>query len=98
MASYLELHALLSDATLLQRMTLSVAVAADTIGKESGSTPYHAERCAWARRALQNPDGTARQLLLCVIAQNRTFTTAEIQAAGDASLQTAVDAAIPLLA
>jgi hypothetical protein len=97
MATYSELFQLSLDPTLVQRMTVAVAVAADTIRLEDAATPYHAERVQWAKRALQNPDNMARQCLLCALAQNRTLTQAQVAAATDAALQAAIDDAIQLL-
>lgn len=97
MATYAELYTLSLDASLVQRLTIAVAIAAEVIRSESGDVPYHAERVAWAKRALANPDGTARQLLMIALAQNKDLTAAQIAAASDAALQSAVADAIALL-
>lgn len=97
MASYLELYNLSLNQTMIQRMTVAVAIEAEEIRNEDPSTPNHANRVAWAKRALSNPDGMARQLLLCALAQNSQLTVGQIEGAGDAALQIAVSGAVHLL-
>jgi len=97
MATYAELFTLSQSMALIQRLTVAVAVEAENIRGEDPATPYHDTRVAWAKVALQNPDGMARQLVLCSLAQNKDATVAVIEAATDAALQAAVSAAIPLL-
>lgn len=96
MATYLELFLLSQNTDLIQRLTVAVAVECDVIRVEDPATPYHDTRVAWAQRALENPDGTARQMLMCALAQNKGLSPAQIAAAPDATLQSAVSAAIPL--
>jgi hypothetical protein len=97
MATYQELHALTHNAEILNRIMAAVAILADEIRTELPATANHAERMAWAKRALTNVDGTARGLMWVVMAQNRTFTVAQIDGATDAALQTAVNSAVELL-
>ena len=97
MASYQELFNLSQDAALVQRMTIAVAVAAEAIRAEAADAPQHAERVQWAKRAMANPDGMARQMLVLALAQFRAVSAAQIQAATDAGLQAAVDQTVNLL-
>jgi len=97
MATYAELFQLTLDATLVQRMTIAVAVAADLVRAESADVPYHSERAAWAKRAMLNPDGMARQMLILALAQNKTLAASVIASVDDAALQTATNAAVALL-
>jgi len=97
MATYAELYTLSLDAGIVQRMTIAVAVAAEAINAESVQTYQHAERVAWAKRAMFNPDGMARQMLTLALAQSRAATAATIAAVDDATLQAATDAAVSLL-
>ena len=97
MATYAELYTLSLDPGLIQRMTIAVAVAAEAINAESVQTYQHEARVAWAKRAIQNPDGMARQMLTLALAQSRASTAAAIAAASDATLQAATDGAVALL-
>jgi len=97
MATYQELYTLSLDATLIQRMTIAVAVAAESIREEPTDTANHDARVAWAKRAMANPDGMARQMLVLALAQYRASSAAQIQGATDAGLQAAVDQTVNLL-
>lgn len=99
MATYAELLniATTSDA-LKQQIKVACIVACDVIRAEAEATPNHANRLAWARATLQNPDGAAAKMVLAVLAQNRAATVAQITNADDATVQTAVNAAVDLLA
>lgn len=57
-----------------------------------------ASRLAWARFTLADPETSAKRMLLAALAQNRAGTAAAISAATDATIQTAVDNAVNLLA
>ncbi len=101
MATYDELLSLNSSSsgTSLQRQVqVAVVVAADVIRLEVGTTPNHTNRMAWAKLALQNPKQEAERMLWAVLAQNRALTVAQITGATDAAVQTAVNAAVDLLA
>lgn len=101
MATYDELLTLASTAsgTSLQRqIRVAVVVAADVIRAESTGTANHANRLLWARQAMTQPNIEADRMLWAVLAQNRAFTTAQILGASDATVQTAVNAAVDLLA
>lgn len=97
MATYRELYELSLDQTLVQRMTIAVAVAAETIREEPVDTLNHDARVAWAKRAMANPDGMARQMLVLALAHYRASSYAQIQGATDAGLQAAVDQTVALL-
>jgi hypothetical protein len=97
MATYAELHSLIHNAEILNRIMAAVAILAEEIRTELPATANHAERMAWAKRALTNVDGTARGLMWIVMAQNKSFTVAQIEGASDAALQSAVDSAVQLL-
>ena len=100
MATYLELLALTTDAALLNRTQIAVLVAADAVRVDGLSSPApenQAARMAWASKALTQPQIEAQRALACVLAQNRALSVAQINAASDAALQSAVDAAVDLL-
>lgn len=101
MATYDELLTLATSSSgtaLHRRIRVGVIVAADVIRLEAGATPNHAKRMEWAKAVLSNPNQEAERMLWAVLAQNRTFTTAQILNADDATVQTAVNAAVDLLA
>lgn len=101
MATYDELLSIATSATgtaLQRRVRVAVVVACDVIRLEAGATTNHANRLLWAKATLQDPERAAGQMLYAVLAQNRTFTQAQILAADDATVQTAVNAAVDLLA
>ena len=94
MATYDELLQAANNDLLRQRVRVAVTISANTIILEPTGTANHAARLAWARGALQSPDSTRDQILLSVLAQNKSFTLVQITGATDASIQTAVDAAV----
>jgi hypothetical protein len=101
MATYAEILTIATSSAgdaLRNRIRVAVVVAADVVRAEIDTAPNHAKRMAWARLVLQNPDQEAMRMMWAVLAQNRTFTAAQITGADDATVQTAVNAAIDLLA
>lgn len=101
MASYAEILDIATSGAgddLRKRLRVAVVVAADVVRAEVNTTPNHANRMVWARQVLQNPDAEAQRMLWAVLAQNRAFTALQITGADDAAVQTAVNAAIDLLA
>lgn len=101
MATYSEILDIASNTTgdaLRKRVRVAVIVAADIVRGELVTVPNHANRMAWAKTVLQNPDQEATRMLWAVLAQNRAATQAQIVAADDATVQGAVNLAIDLLA
>ena len=98
MPSYAEIYNLASNSDLIAKVTSAIAIAAEEIRAEDPITENHDQRVAWAVRALFNPDGEARKLMWILLAQNAAATTAQITGATDATIQTAVDAALELFA
>ena len=101
MATYQELLTIATTATgatLKDKIKVAVVVACDIIRLESDQTVNHANRLIWASKALSNPGQAAEQITWAVLAQNRAFTSAQIPGADDATVQTAVNAAIDLVA
>lgn len=98
MATYNELLQASANDDLNARMRVAVIIACEAIRTEVDTTPNHAARLAWARQTLANPEFAARQMIWAVLAQNAGFTLAQITGATDAALQTAVNAAVNLLA
>lgn len=101
MATYQELFDIASTqdgAALKTKIRVAALVACDVIRQEDAATPNHANRLTWAGRTLVNPGQAAEQLMWAVLAQNRALTVAQITGASDANVQTAVNAAIDLVA
>ena len=101
MATYAELLEIAqtpTGAALRAKIQVAVVVACDVIRLEAVNTANHANRLIWTQSALRNPGVEAERLLWVVLAQNRTFTAAQITGAVDATVQTAVNSAIDLLA
>jgi len=98
MATYAELLTAAEDDNLTKKARVAVIIAADVVRAESAGTANHAARLAWASRALQDPVTEGRRALWCALAQNSTLTLAQLTGASDAAVQTAVNAAIDLLA
>jgi exosome complex RNA-binding protein Rrp42 (RNase PH superfamily) len=81
MALYVDIHALAGDSTLRSRVAVACVIAANTIRTEDIATAKHTERMAWAKAVYASPE-------------NAGLTVAQINAADDAALQTAVTASL----
>ena len=99
MATYAELLSInnTNDA-LKQKVLVACVIACDVIRLEADATPNHAARLNWARVTLQDPSRAASQMLWAVLAQNNLLTAAQITGASDAAVQSAVNAAVNLVA
>lgn len=95
MATYIELAQLMEQSDLIRKVGVAARVAAEAIRVNATAT---AAQKAWAREALENNATVARKLLGSVLIQNKNATVAQIESASDATIQTAVDAAVPLFA
>ena len=87
MALYTELRDLFNDSTLQNRIEVAVIVAANDLSDSASNN-------AWVAQAYSNPKAEAKKALMSVLATHNGLTVAQIQGADDATLQTAVDAAI----
>lgn len=98
MATYLQLYSLADQGgDLFQRIATACVIQANTIRTETPPA-NSAQRLAWARKVLVDPKAVAQQMLWAALAQNASLTLAQISAASDASLQTAVANAVDLVA
>jgi hypothetical protein len=98
MATFIELYTRGTDGgPLLQKVAAACVIQANTIRTETPPA-NSAARLAWARKALADPVTIARQMLWVVLAQNSAATLATIDGATDATILTAVAAAIDLVA
>jgi len=98
MATYLELLSASRDDVLNQKMRVAVVIATEVIRTEAGATPNHAARVLWAKTVYQSPEDVAKRMIFAVLAQNANATLAAILASSDATIQTAVNAAVDALA
>lgn len=99
MAAYTDLYKLsLEDSILRQKVTVACIIAAEAIRVENPATQNHSERLVWAKDVLENPVEEAQRMLYAVLAANSGATTNQIQTATDATVQTAVNAAVNLFA
>lgn len=94
MATYIEIIALINDSTLRQKVTVACIVAAENIRVEDVATPNHTTRLAWAKKVYAAPESVANDMMPSIIVQNKALTSAQIAAANDAAVQSAVDAAV----
>lgn len=108
MATYAELYDLRDEEGLRNRVSVGIAIAADTIktGGDTVDPPWdqtagaHDARVAWVKN--QNAFAPTRALVQTVwnamLAANSSSTVAAIQGATDATIQTNVNETIDILA
>lgn len=94
MATYDELLLAAEDPGLNKRVRVACVIAADTVCSEQVATTNHVNRMIWAKSVFQNPVAEASRMLWAVLAQNKGATLAAITGATDATIQTAVAAAV----
>jgi hypothetical protein len=96
--TYLEIYSLADQGgALFQRVATACIIQANTIRTETPPA-NSAQRLAWARKALINPQDIAKEMLWAVLAQNAGITVTQIQNATDTAIQNAVAAAVDLVA
>jgi hypothetical protein len=98
MATYTELFTQYTDRILLDRITIAIFIAADTVVNESPATTNHANRFIWASDAFNNAENYARRFLAAVLAANESATVSQIQNSTDAQIQNNVDAVVDVFA
>lgn len=97
MATYQELHALRGAAStepLKQKIAVAIAIKANVIAKLPTPTPG---QHAWAVSALADPNKDAGTILNYILAEYNAQAVGVITGATDASVQTAVNAAVDTL-
>jgi hypothetical protein len=106
------LAALDADESFGNRVKAAIGLAAQQVQVEATSVPFHDERWAWARQAIQNPNGFGASFVrLCLVAQlNQVgFVTLGVQATdgswpidltrvADGLIQSAVSTGVNLVA
>jgi len=98
MATYAELRTASEDSALRLKVQVACIVAAEGIRTEAETVPNNANRLKWAKAVFENPAAYAERMLWAVLAQNKAATLAQITGATDASVQTAVGAAVDVFA
>lgn len=98
MATYDELLEANANTGLLNKVRVAVVVAATDIMLEADTTANHANRLLWAKSVFADPAVAGSRMMWPVLAQNRTFTLAQITGAPDATVQEAVDNAVNVFA
>lgn len=98
MATYAELLKASTNEIIINKIRVAVVIAAELVRTEADTTPKHAERLAWAKNVYANPDGEAQRMVWAVLAQNKDATLTAIEGASDATVQSAVNAAINVFA
>ena len=67
------------------------------MGEATGTT-NHANRLKWAKKVFGDPVGQGNLMLRAVLAANNAATLSQITGASDSTIQTAVTAAVDVLA
>lgn len=98
MATLSELFGLVNDPVLTQKTEAACLVAAGAIMAEAGATANHANRLKWAKSVSSDPVTQGTRMLRLLLATNNAATLAQITGAADATIQTAVNAAVDVLA
>lgn len=93
MATYTELRQQFSNDTLRNRVTVACVIAANSA---LANAPTAAQQ-KFAEAVFSNPDAMGGKVLMAVLATNAASTLAQINAATDAQIQTAVNTVIPNL-
>ncbi|MFS2027071.1 hypothetical protein [Massilia sp. CT11-137] len=98
MATYVELLNASANDMLRQKVRVACVIAAEKVRTEATGTTNHAARMAWAKAVYANPEAEGNRMVWAVLAQNAGVTLAQIIGATDATVQTAVDAAVDVFA
>ena len=98
MATYTELFSLINNSDLHNRLTVAVAVAADSVRTDGAPPANQTARLVWAKEATRNPQDMASRMFWQLVAQNESETLTAITSSSDAAILTAVQAAIDLFA
>lgn len=98
MATYAELLTLSTNAAIINKIRVAVVIAAEVVRTEEDTAPNHTNRLLWAKQVYANPDLEAQRMVWAVLAQNKDANAAVIQGADDATVQSAVNAAVDVFA
>lgn len=98
MATYDELLVAAENEALNKRIRVACIIAAETVRTELPAVTNHANRLLWAKNVFANPVSESERMLWAVLAQNKAATLVQITGATDATIQTAVNAAVDVFA
>jgi hypothetical protein len=98
MATYAELLNASANDALRQKVRVACVIAAEKVRIEATSVANHTARLGWAKSVYASPEAESNRMIWAVLAQNAAATYAAIIAASDATVQTAVDAAVDVFA
>jgi hypothetical protein len=90
MATYQELRALVGDSDLIEKIEIALAIKADTIRALGAGASANAKQ--WVTDL--NAESEAKDIIWMVLAANKGAAVGAITGASDATIQTAVDAAV----
>ena len=96
MATLQAIYNLVNNAEFKGRISAALAKAAYDITNEDQGTASHAERLAWAKNTMKNPDTVTNQMIWLVV-QNATIQSSGI-ASADNDIQFVVNSNINNLA
>jgi hypothetical protein len=98
MATYDELLSAAGNTALLNKVRMACVVAATTIMTESDAVDNHANRLLWAKDVFDDTAAAGAKMMWPVLAQNKAAALSQITGADDATVQTAVNAAVNVFA
>lgn len=98
MATYAELFDLQANDGLRNKIAVACVIAAGNIRMEDAGVANHTNRLIWAAAVFADPMREATRMMWAVLAQNAAATVAQITGAADATIQSAVNAAIDVFA
>lgn len=91
MASDAELFALRNDSEILNSLTVALGLAIGAITVEDAGTPNHADRAAWATKALGDLEGEARRVVWVFLSFNRASPVDDIRKIAATAMQETVE-------
>ena len=98
MATYMELKAIFGHSDLNDKIEVAVIIAAETIRTEDPGVTNHENRMTWAKQAFANPVGTAKQMIMAMLAANNALAVGAITGASDSAIQASIEVAINVFA
>jgi hypothetical protein len=98
MATYLELLGANENSLLNQKVRVACVIQADVVRREAPATANHANRLLWAKAVFNDPVREGTRMMWAVLAQNEAVALATILAASDATVLSAVAAAVDVFA
>ena len=98
MATYAELRQAVENPELNNKVRVACVMAANAVALEADTVPLHSQRIKWAAAVFENPDREGQRMVWSVLAKNASATLAQILAATDAQVQTAVDDSVNVFA